>query len=95
MTDNAMTPNVSSLIVVTILLYCVPSTQPSLGPGKTIPYETECKNLRMGQFLCPDTDYNFIDPETQQLLGCTKDNVAQGFVIHIFYLFIFSHICFP
>jgi len=29
--------------------------------------------------MCPDDGYEFIDPETQQLRGCTKDNVAQGF----------------
>lgn len=86
--DNAMTPNLLFFIII-VLLYCVSFTQQSLGPGKITPYETECKNLRMGQFLCPDTAYEFIDPETQQLLGCTKDNVAQGFKFHLFNLIFF------
>lgn len=86
-----MTPNLFSFTVI-VLLYCVSYTQPSLGPGKIIPYETECKNLRMGQFLCPDTAYEFIDPETQQLRGCTKENVAQGFAFYLFNLFIFIFI---
>ena len=66
------------LLVVVLLTLCVHSAQPSTGPGKTTIYETECKHLRMGQFMCPDDEYEFIDPETQQLRGCTKDNVAQG-----------------
>lgn len=66
-----------SLII--LLTYFIYNTQPSQGPVKTILYETECKNLKMGQFLCPDPAYDFIDPETQQLRGCTKNNVAQGF----------------
>lgn len=66
-------------LIVVVLTYCVRSAQPSLGPGKTTLYETECKSLRMGQFMCPDPAYEFIDPDTQQLRGCTRDGVAQGF----------------
>lgn len=73
-------------LIVFVLTYWVPCAQPSLGLGKTNPYETECKNLRMGQFMCPDPAYEFIDPETQQLRGCTKDNVAQGCLT--LYLFV-------
>lgn len=65
-------------LIVVVLTYCVRSAQPSLGPAKTPIYETECKNLRMGQFMCPDPAYEFIDPDTQQLRGCTRDGVAQG-----------------
>lgn len=73
-----MTSILPSMIVV-LLTHFVYFVQPSQGPVTTVLYETECKNLRMGQFLCPDPAYDFIDPETQQLRGCTKDNVAQGF----------------
>ncbi|KAL1129737.1 hypothetical protein AAG570_012681 [Ranatra chinensis] len=31
----------------------------------------------MGQYLCPDPDYNLIDPKTQQPWGCTPDNKAK------------------
>lgn len=66
-------------LIVVVLTYCVRSAQPSLGPEKPLIYETECKNLRMGQFMCPDPAYDdFIDPATQQLRGCTRDGVAQG-----------------
>lgn len=41
-------------------------------------YRTDCSNLRMGQYICPDPDYNFIDPATQQPRGCTKENKAKG-----------------
>lgn len=79
-----------STLSIVILTCSVRSGLPSLGPGKTTLYETECKNLRMGQFMCPDPDpdYKFIDPETQQLRGCTKDNVAQGFPLYLFDLFV-------
>ncbi|XP_022170241.1 TM2 domain-containing protein CG10795 [Myzus persicae] len=66
-----------SILIVVLLTFCLHSAHPSTGTGKTIIYETECKHLRMGQFMCPDDGYEFIDPETQQLRGCTKDNVAQ------------------
>jgi len=32
----------------------------------------------MGQFLCPDPAYDFVDPKTQQPYGCTKENKATG-----------------
>ncbi|KAB0804955.1 hypothetical protein PPYR_01925 [Photinus pyralis] len=35
--------------------------------------EVNCNNLRMGQYLCPDPNYNHIDSRTQQLAGCNKD----------------------
>lgn len=40
-------------------------------------YEIDCHNLRMGQYICPDPDYDFIDPKTQQPTGCKqkKNNV--------------------
>lgn len=65
-------------LVFIILTYFVHFAR-SPGSGKTVEYQTDCKNLRMGQFICPDPAYEFIDPETQQLRGCTKDNIAQGF----------------
>ena len=41
-------------------------------------YEIDCNNLRMGQYICPHPDYDFIDPKTQQPRGCTKENKAKG-----------------
>ncbi|XP_065164844.1 TM2 domain-containing protein CG10795-like [Atheta coriaria] len=40
-------------------------------------YEVDCSTLRMGQYLCPDPRfYNQIDPKTQQLRNCKKNNKA-------------------
>lgn len=40
----------------------------------------DCQTLRWGQFKCPDPNlnYDYIDKETQQPKGCTKDNKAKG-----------------
>lgn len=38
----------------------------------------DCNMLRMGQYMCPDPQYSYIDPKTQQLKGCRKDNKAKG-----------------
>lgn len=38
----------------------------------------DCNTLRMGQYLCPDPDYDLVDPKTQQIRGCTKENKAKG-----------------
>ncbi|XP_012231563.1 TM2 domain-containing protein biscotti isoform X2 [Linepithema humile] len=40
--------------------------------------EIDCNNLRMGQYICPHPDYDFIDPKTQQPRGCTKENKAKA-----------------
>lgn len=39
--------------------------------------EVDCDKLLVGQYICPDPNINFIDPNTQQPYGCTKDNVAK------------------
>ncbi|GAB0099706.1 TM2 domain-containing protein [Sergentomyia squamirostris] len=41
--------------------------------------EVNCSGLRMGQYLCPDPNHidNYIDPKTQQIWGCTKENKAK------------------
>ncbi|XP_056638379.1 TM2 domain-containing protein CG10795 isoform X2 [Diorhabda sublineata] len=45
------------------------------------PFEVDCSNLRIGQYICPDPDHKYldemIDPKTQQLRGCTKENKAK------------------
>lgn len=41
-------------------------------------YEINCSSLRMGQYICPHPDYDFIDPKTQQPKGCTKENKAKS-----------------
>lgn len=45
-----------------------------LGPPKLI----DCSTLRMGQYLCPDPTYTLVDPKTQQIQGCTKENKAKS-----------------
>ncbi|XP_075215182.1 TM2 domain-containing protein 1 biscotti [Lycorma delicatula] len=42
-----------------------------------VPYEVDCSTLRMGQFICPHPDIDFIDIKTQQPQGCTKENKAK------------------
>lgn len=42
------------------------------------PYEIDCNNLRLGQYICPHPDEDVIDPKTQQLKGCTKEGTAKG-----------------
>jgi len=37
----------------------------------------DCNMLRMGQFICPDPSYDLVDPKTQQIRGCTKENRAK------------------
>lgn len=39
--------------------------------------ELDCKDLIMGQFLCPDPNIVHIDAKTQQPIGCTKENKAK------------------
>lgn len=39
--------------------------------------EVNCEtDLRMGQYLCIPS--NNVDPKTQQIRGCTKENVAKS-----------------
>lgn len=54
-----------------LLLFCIIP----LSHGK---YEIDCNTLRMGQYICPHPHYEFIDPQTQQPKGCTKENKAKG-----------------
>lgn len=58
------------------LLVLLPSI--ALCDGANYTYEVDCSNLRMGQYICPHPDYDFIDPKTQQPRGCTKENKAKG-----------------
>lgn len=48
---------------------------------KTNEIELECKDLIMGQFICPDPNIIHIDPKTQQPIGCTKENKAKVWCI--------------
>uniref|UniRef100_A0A1B0CIK9 TM2 domain-containing protein n=2 Tax=Lutzomyia longipalpis TaxID=7200 RepID=A0A1B0CIK9_LUTLO len=45
--------------------------------------EVDCSELRMGQYLCPDPGNidNHIDPKTQQIRGCTRENKAKVWCI--------------
>ncbi|KAL7051643.1 hypothetical protein ACKWTF_004545 [Chironomus riparius] len=40
---------------------------------------TDCSKLRIGQFLCPDPDssYDYIDKNTQSVIGCSKEGTAK------------------
>lgn len=67
-----------------LLLLSIP-----LSNGADYTYEIDCSNLRMGQYICPHPDYDFIDPKTQQPKGCTKENKAKGRLI----LLRFSSYC--
>ncbi|GLH01327.1 TM2 domain-containing protein CG10795 [Gryllus bimaculatus] len=42
-------------------------------------YYVDCSTLRMGQYKCPHPDIinDYIDPQTQQPRGCTKENKAK------------------
>lgn len=40
-------------------------------------YRTDCSTLKMGQYICPDPDYDLIDPQTQQPRGCSRENKAK------------------
>lgn len=40
--------------------------------------EVDCSTLRMGQYICPDPSYDYVDPKTQTLRGCRPDNKAKG-----------------
>ncbi|XP_076682584.1 TM2 domain-containing protein 1 biscotti [Andrena cerasifolii] len=57
------------------LLFMVLTIPLSNGADST--YEIDCGNLRMGQYICPHPDYDFIDLKTQQPKGCTKENKAK------------------
>lgn len=35
------------------------------------------RELRMGQFICPDPDRDYIDTRTQQPIGCTPEGKAK------------------
>lgn len=41
---------------------------------------TDCTKLRAGQFICPDPDssYDYIDKNTQSVIGCKEDRTATG-----------------
>ncbi|XP_030756819.1 TM2 domain-containing protein CG10795 [Sitophilus oryzae] len=56
------------LIVLSLINYTVENVNETV---------VNCSTLRMGQFLCPDPDYDLIDPKTQQIRGCTKENKAK------------------
>ncbi|CAD7078503.1 unnamed protein product [Hermetia illucens] len=45
--------------------------------------EVDCGSLLMGQFICPDPSLNQIDPKTQQLRGCTKENKAKVWCVAV------------
>lgn len=55
----------------------------SYASGADYTYEIDCDNLRIGQYICPHPDYDFIDPKTQQPKGCTEKNKAKG-MKHLF-----------
>lgn len=42
-------------------------------------HQVECSTLKFGQYICPDPDYDPIDPTTQQMRGCQEEYVARVF----------------
>lgn len=66
------------------LFLCVLLVGPSWSDEKsqplTSPVKVNCNTLRLGQYLCPDPAYDFIDPKTQQIRGCTKENKAKSLI---------------
>lgn len=55
-------------IFLVVLAICVPQNAEVI---------LDCyKELRMGQFMCPDPNVIHIDSKTQQPFDCTKDNIA-------------------
>ncbi|XP_037951193.1 TM2 domain-containing protein CG10795 [Teleopsis dalmanni] len=61
-------------LIVGVILILTKTAQP-------IPYD--CNDLLMGQYLCPDPARKYIDPETQQLIGCTKENKAKVWCVAV------------
>lgn len=71
----------------TLLLCSIPVSN-----GADYTYEIDCNNLRMGQYICPHPDYDFIDHKTQQPKGCTKENKAKGKNLYILIFYTASKI---
>lgn len=59
------------IVSLLLLLYAAPTEHVTV----------DCNELLMGQFMCPDPSKNHIDPKTQQLRGCTKENRARVWCI--------------
>ena len=57
---------------------------------------TDCTKLKLGQFLCPDPDsnYSYIDPKTQSVIGCQKNGKATGKQIDLVDILFVKHILF-
>ena len=57
------------LIFVILLIFCPIALESA----------TDCTKLRVGQFICPDPDssYDYIDKNTQSVIGCTKEGKAK------------------
>ncbi|XP_077300031.1 TM2 domain-containing protein 1 biscotti isoform X2 [Arctopsyche grandis] len=60
------------LLYITWLLPVLANISPT-----TKTYRVDCSTLRLGQYICPDPKIPHIDPTTQQLIGCTRDNKAE------------------
>ncbi|XP_043274403.1 TM2 domain-containing protein CG10795 [Venturia canescens] len=56
--------------------FMIIATFPSGNGADTVPYEIDCNNLLMGQYICPHPDYDLIDIKTQQPRGCSEENKA-------------------
>ncbi|CAO1323677.1 unnamed protein product [Diamesa hyperborea] len=60
------------MLLISIFLIVISITAVSLDKP------TDCAKLKLGQFLCPDPDsnYSYIDPKTQSVIGCQKSGKA-------------------
>lgn len=79
---------VHRLYFVTILIFC--QFISTLTVDKEV--RMDCSNLRLGQYICPDPNLQHIDPKTQQFLGCTRQNKADGIVFKIIHIILMRYI---
>lgn len=65
-------------LLINLILFSAGIISTNLGEVTIKTYKVDCNALRMGQYLCPDPSYDLVDPKTQQIKGCTKENKAKG-----------------
>lgn len=76
------------MLLISIFLIVISVTAVSLDKP------TDCAKLKLGQFLCPDPDsnYTYIDPKTQSVIGCQKSGKATGKQVNLIDILIGYHI---
>lgn len=69
--------NFSVLIILPFLLRYVSAADS---------FKVDCSTLRLGQYICPHPDIEYMDPKTQQPIGCSPENKAKGKTYLYFWL---------